>query len=388
MRTLIKRLDGYRRWAMHELAMFQHRRMVQRKQAVFRQWLSQLNGDPPEVLVGPNFAEFGGVRHHIEAITRYSKATLQLFPPPEVASELTPYDVCSVFGEQLMTFQARGVRAVHSHVFPWFIEWCHRRQQDGIKWIHTYHLNYYPEHSCDAKLNEMQRQINDALLNTAAKADTRICVSRWQVEELRTQHGIETEYLPNGVDLALSRLASASRFRKRFHENHEFILYVGRDDPVKNPGEFVQLAQKLPHLNFVMIGRGLDRETLEQTYQLQAPSNLALIGGVSQQSVQDAIAACRVLVVTSKREGLPTLVMEGMALGKSIVVPNEAGCMEAIGGGEAGLIYQLGNIEDLAEKTLAALHGPECIEGALRRVEREYDWRIVIPKLDAIYSAS
>jgi glycosyltransferase involved in cell wall biosynthesis len=385
---MLNKLDGYRRWVMHELSMQQHRRMMRRKEAVFNHWLSKICSNPPEVLVGPNFAEFGGVRHHIEAINRYARTPLQLFPPSKVAAELTPYDVCSVFGEQLMKFKAPGVKAVHSHVFPWFIEWCHQRQQNGIKWIHTYHLNYYPEHSRDGKLEEMQQQINDALLNTASKADTRICVSRWQVQELRTQHGIETEYLPNGVDVALSLRANASRFRKQYRQSHEFVLYVGRNDPVKNPGEFVRLAQQLPHLNFVMIGSGLDSETLRQTYQLQAPDNVALMGGVSQQSVQDAIAACRVLVVTSKREGLPTLVMEGMALGKSIVVPNEAGCMEAIGEGEAGLIYELGNINDLAEKTLAALQGPERIEIAVRRVEREYDWQIVAPKLDAIYRAS
>jgi glycosyltransferase involved in cell wall biosynthesis len=385
MRTLTERLDGYRRWVMHELSMHQYRRMMQKKKAVYSRWLSELSSNPPEVLVGPNFAEFGGVRHHIEAISRYSKTGLQLFPPAKVAAALTPYDVCAVFGEQLMTFQPHGVRVVHSHVFPWFIEWCQRRQADGIKWVHTYHLNYYPEHSHDGVLNEQQVEINHALLEVAVKADVRLSVSNWQVDELREKHGIESRYIPNGVDLRLSERANSQRFLKR-HSLDQFFLYVGRDDPVKNPGEYVLLAQAMPDHQFVMVGGGLSSDSLRTNYRVTTPPNLLILGNLSQQEVQDALAACRVLIVTSKREGLPTLVMEAMALGRVIVVPDEAGCMEAIGHGEAGLIYTLGDITDLESKATKAFHGSSDLGlCALERTIREYDWRLVSAQLDRVY---
>jgi glycosyltransferase involved in cell wall biosynthesis len=385
MQKLFKKLDGYRRWGLHELAMHRYHRMMRRKEAIFTRWLDQLRSCPPQVLVGPNFAEFGGVRHHIEAITRYSGMSLQLVPPHAVAKALTPYDVSSVFSDEFMQYNAKGVNVVHSHVFPWFIEWCQRRQADGIKWVHTYHLNYYPEHTHDGILNEQHGEINHALLEVAAKADVRLSVSKWQVDELRERHGIESMYIPNGVDLKLTERANAQRFLKR-HSLDQFFLYVGRDDPVKNPREYVLLAQAMLDHQFVMVGGGLSSDSLRTNYRVTTPPNLLILGNLLQQEVQDALAACRVLIVTSKREGLPTLVMEAMALGRVIVVPDEAGCMESIGHGEAGLIYTLGDIKDLESKAIRAFHGNNDLGlSARERTIREYDWRLVSAQLDRVY---
>jgi glycosyltransferase involved in cell wall biosynthesis len=134
-----------------------------------------------------------------------------------------------------------------------------------------------------------------------------------------------------------------------------------------------------------MIGGGLTAETLREDWQVDAPTNLTLPGPASHAGVQDAIAACSVLVVTSKREGLPTLVMEGMAHQKPVVVPDEAGCMEAIGDGEFGYIYQQGNIDDLVAKVELAVKDSSIGLRARQRVLEEYDWRVVAPRLDAIY---
>ena len=49
------------------------------------------------------------------------------------------------------------------------------------------------------------------------------------------------------------------------------------------------------------------------------------------------------------------------------------------------LIYENGNIDDLAQKTLKALTDSELGNCARKRVLAEYDWRVIAPKLDAIY---
>ena len=83
--------------------------------------------------------------------------------------------------------------------------------------------------------------------------------------------------------------------------------------------------------------------------------------------------------------GLPTLVLEGMTHGKPIVAPDEPGCMEAIAGGEFGLYYQLGDIDELTAKTRAAISGTDKSCLCREFVLKEYDWRVVAPKLDAFY---
>ena len=144
----------------------------------------------------------------------------------------------------------------------------------------------------------------------------------------------------------------------------------------------------MPHRNFVLIRRDVTAATLLTEWQVSVPGNLMLYGDASHLEVQDALSACAALVVTSRREGLPTVVLEAMTHSKPIVVPDEAGCVEAIGGGEYGLIYEPGNLADLSEKTHQALNDPTLGRTGRERVLEEYDWRIIAPRLDAIYNGS
>jgi glycosyltransferase involved in cell wall biosynthesis len=226
-------------------------------------------------------------------------------------------------------------------------------------------------------------QINESLLNTARHADVRISVSRWQQTELRELHGIQSVYIPNGVDVARCQQGSAARFL-RTHSLDHFVLFVGRDDPVKNPEEFVQLAMRIPGIPCVMIGGGLTEGRVRELCGT-VPANLRILGQKPVSEVHDALAAASLVVVTSKREGLPTLVLEAMVHETPLVVPDEAGCMEAVNQGQFGAIYQLGAVEDLKSKVTEVLAGPKKSVGGLQYVSQHYDWRQVSRQLDEVY---
>ncbi len=348
-----------------------------------RQWAARTNRHRIEVLVGPNLAQHGGVRYHIHGLQKYSSQKVGLVPDDVILSFLKASDAIADFKKWFETLHFPAVRTVHSHVDPWFIHLCRKMQSQEIRWVHTFHLLYFPEHYRNT-MPGWQAEINNALLTVARLADVRISVARWLQGHLANGHGLQTTYLPNPVDVECCDSADGSRFARAIRLEG-FALYVGRNDPVKNPADFIRLATSLPGLQFVMIGQGLTREILRSEWQTEVPPNLLVYGPASRHQVQDAIAACGVVIVTSKREGLPTLVLEAMALRKPVVVPDEAGCMEAIGGGEFGYIYRQGDVSDLAGKTLAALADRQRGQRARERVLAEYDWRVVAPKLDAIY---
>lgn len=355
-----------------------------RKRYEFDAWLADLESNPPDVFVGSNFASFGGVRGHIHAIQKYSALDVRLAPSDALMSKLDPHDFQTLFRDDFLQFEALGIAAVHSHVYPWFIEWCGRRQRSGKQWLHTYHLPYFAEHAT-GDLLPWQAEINDALIKDARHADVKISVSKWQRDWLKQSHDIESVYVPNGVDIEVCDRGDAARFEKRIGLR-DFILYVGRNDPVKNPADFVRLAQRMPHQQFVMIGKDLSRDALRSEWEVNVPDNLLLLRDASHGQVQDALAACAALVVTSLREGLPTVVLEAMAHAKPVVVPDEAGCVEAIGEGDCGLIYDPHDLADLVLKTAAAAGDTNLGARGRARVLTEYDWRVVGPQLDALYT--
>jgi len=134
-----------------------------------------------------------------------------------------------------------------------------------------------------------------------------------------------------------------------------------------------------------MIGRGLDEKNLRKKIKQPLPDNLITIGELPHKDTLDAISACSTLVMTSKREGFPTVLLEAMALSKAVVAPKIQACEELIDSGKNGYLYSPDSIDDLIEKMNDAISSKKVGEKAKKRVENEFDWKIVIKKIDAIY---
>ena len=336
-----------------------------------------------KVWIGANYDLSGGVGRHIHAIKTYASCRCSLIPSDWLLRCIPKRSIEKSLGSSFLCKPNRNLGVVHSHVYPWFILWCNQIQPYGITWVHTYHLPYFPEHA-PGVIPKWHQEFNQAQIEIGRMADVRISVSKWQKAYLAEFYGISTIYVPNGVDVRLCDGASSSRFLRNTGLQN-YILNVSRNDPVKNPCEFIQLAQIMQDYQFVMIGPGLSCELFRNSYKLDVPSNVTILGGMSHILIQDAIASCSVLVSTARKEGLPTLVLEAMTHQKPIVVSNEPGSMEAIDNGRFGYYYSLGDLDDLRKNVLLALGDGEKPKLARQRVLEEYDWRVVARKLDAIY---
>ena len=377
------RLWGFVRRLQHGWNHVTWRREQLRNQEVFCRWIQSFRDSTAQVIIGANFNDSGGVRHHIHAIKKFSALRTELVPDDELLLKFgtTPFNNnIAVFHQ---TPPPQTTRAVHTHVLPWLIDWVIANRRSDVRWVHTHHSWYFPEFGWRG-LEPWQHELNEVGLKALRNCDVALSVSKSQQRFLRTEHGIETIYLPNGVDVSLCDLGNAERFLRRHTIQQPFVLWVGRHDPVKNPADFVRLASALPEYRFVMAG-GVTDQDLTNDLGLQRPANLKLLPLLSHLEVQDALAACRLLVVTSHREGLPTLVLEGMAHRKPLVIPQEAGCMDATNGDEFASVYRIGNISDLASKVQAAYSAPRIRDDSRNLILAEFDWRVVARKLDQLY---
>ena len=347
-------------------------------------WIQNINKHNNIVLVGANVLKPNGVDFHIHAIHKLSQKNTRLIPSDTILKKISSNDF---FKNYIDKIKPNCSSILHSHVYPNYIIWCQTQKllNPNIKWIHTYHLHYYNAHG-NGELLDWQKEFNRVFIEDASKADVKISVSKWEQKLYKEKFNIDTLYIPNGVDVVKCEKANADVFYKNYGLKN-FILNVSRHDPVKNPKEFVLLAQYMPKYNFVIIGNGLTKDLFKEHYCISTPKNLSILGKMSQLEVQHAIAASSCLVSTSKKEGLPTLVLEVMAQSKPVVVSNEPGSMEAIDHGKYGYFYELGDIEDLKNQTLLAIKDTIKPVKARQRVLEEYDWRIVIKKLDRLYDA-
>ncbi len=348
-----------------------------------RRWIAHLRNNAPDVLLGANIDASGGVRNHLLGIERFSTSRVELAPPDDLISKMSYTDFHTIFRDIFFDFAPSGIRNIHSHVYPYFVEWCFEHRAAGGHWIHTYHSPYFPTFSGDP-LEPWQGAINKALIEVACHAHTRISVSRWQQAWLDAEHGISTTYIPNGIDVEECCKARAARFVEQTGLE-DFVLYVGRNDAVKNPADFVRLARQMPERRFVIAGDGLDPAALKYSWSLESPPNVTYLGQLSRNTVQDALAACTALVVTSLWEGLPTLVLEAHVHRTPVVVPDNPGCLEATANGEFGFVYGAHDLNDLIRATRDAIRSERSTRRSKEWILDEFDWRLVAPRLDSLY---
>ncbi len=338
-----------------------------------------------KVGIGPVFEGYGGVKQHILEIQKFSSHDVRTVPPKAIGMIVKGNDQSArVYRTALSMLGLRGYDIVHSHASPWLIELCAKSKKRFRKWVHTYHtLNF--EEDMPQGLSPAQKKTNRYLVEKASKADVKISVSKWLHDYLLETHSIETQVVPNGINLEACMKANPNSFSEKWTLG-EFVLFVGNSLAVKNPGVFAELAKQMPEINFAMIGRGLGPNCLKALGTGGIPKNLFPLGEQTHQETLDAISACKAFVMTSKREGAPTTLLEAMALSKPVVAPNHSGCKEIVKSGDYGFLYKPGSLEQLRKKTGQALKYSGRGKEARKRVSQKYDWKRLIKKIDVLYT--
>ncbi len=135
---------------------------------------------------------------------------------------------------------------------------------------------------------------------------------------------------------------------------------------------FKEIAAKHPSYRIRIFGEGVLRADLEaQIERLGLQNRVILEGMQSQETISTALRQARIFAITSKSEGFPKALIEGMACGLPVVATNAGECQnvlgsiidtvaienaEAIAGTLSRLIEDPGYRADVAQKCEARSH--------------------------------
>jgi len=144
------------------------------------------------------------------------------------------------------------------------------------------------------------------------------------------------------------------------------------------------VLRRTPEVLFVLIGDGpLRAEVHARAAQLGlGPAKLKLPGHL--EDAEKCYPAFDVLALTSYYEGLPYVLLEGMAYGVPVVATDVLGSREVVIDGNSGLLTRPGDPADLAEKIFSIICSAESRRtlsaGARARVQKTFP---LDPFLDA-----
>jgi len=216
------------------------------------------------------------------------------------------------------------------------------------------------------------------------------------------RHGLargKMQVVHNGVDLARFRAFALERRAARaalgLPPARRLVAQVGRLVPQKDHPTYLRAAATVaashPDVDFLVVGDGPDRKALEGlAHELGLGERLRWLG--LRHDVPAVLAAVDVLVLASRFEGLPNVVIEAMAAGAAVVATDVGGCRELVHSGEHGVLVAPGDVEAIASAVSALLDDDRVRDAMVRaartRVEHEFSIEAMVRRTCGVYLGS
>lgn len=147
--------------------------------------------------------------------------------------------------------------------------------------------------------------------------------------------------LRNGVDLDLFRPTDRDEARKRLGFSGTTLFSVGHLVAAKGHDVAIRALARLPDCRLVIAGQGPQRRALMALAQaLGVAGRVTLVGDMPQQELAVYYAAADALVLMSRTEGWPNVLLESMACGTPVITTDVGGTSEVVRAPEAGMLLR------------------------------------------------
>jgi glycosyltransferase involved in cell wall biosynthesis len=170
------------------------------------------------------------------------------------------------------------------------------------------------------------------------------------------------------------------------------LVAAGRLDDQKNFGDLIASANLLHQrgvdFHLIIAGEGPHRQALEEAVATAGLSQKVQLPGVVDDIPRFFMSA-DLLVFSSLWEGLPLVLLEGMAAGLPTVGNAIDGLSEVLVDGEHGRLVKPRHVEAFADAVAAALADPDQLRqwGIQSRnlVTQKYNFTTMVDKIEALY---
>ncbi|MFN7541894.1 MAG: glycosyltransferase [Acidobacteriota bacterium] len=191
------------------------------------------------------------------------------------------------------------------------------------------------------------------------------------IEECR-QVGMDlarVSIMPNPVDPEVFCPVSVSekqhlRGQLGVDVNAGVVLYVGRFGPEKKLESlvdgFARASKRIPGLHLVLVGDGPERHRIEtQVQQLGLAALVRFTGRQNEVGVRKWMQASDMIALVSELEGLPCVLIEGMATGLPAIASEIPGNTQIVTAGINGLLTQVDDADSIADAIQSLLTNAE-----------------------------
>lgn len=270
----------------------------------------------------------------------------------------------AAFGRLLALLARGGFDVLHAHLAYASIWAAHAGARAGVPVVATLHVA--PEAAPPWSREAVRRRLLVRALRRRAAAVLAVSAA---VREAWAGHGLppaSVEVVPNGVDvagLAAPRPKARARLRAELGVagGAPLLLAVAALREGKGLETLIaalgSLAETATAPSCAVAGDGPLRGELER-FSAERGASIHWLG--LRRDVPDLLAAADLFVLPSERDALPTVLLEAMAAGLSVVATSVGGIPEIVDDGESGVLVAPGDAAALAAALRELAGDPEA----------------------------
>ena len=189
-------------------------------------------------------------------------------------------------------------------------------------------------------------------------------------ERLRAAQTSPVSVIPNPVNTALfaPRPKDPALLRALSLSAEDMVVaHVSNLKSVKRPLDVVASAEmalrRNPRLIYVVVGEGEHRADMEDLCRQKGIlGRFRFTGWVTHEAVPGYLNLADIVVMPSEIETQALVYLETQACGRLLLASDIPGAREVVEQGRNGLLFRMGDLEDLTRKTLRAAENPQLRE--------------------------
>ncbi len=174
------------------------------------------------------------------------------------------------------------------------------------------------------------------------------------------------------------------------HQCSQHIGFIGRLEYQKDPVLFLDVLEHLPEYSATIVGSGsLDALVRKEICRRGLTKRVNMLGSLSQSETLKVFSMLSVVVLSSRWEGLPLIVLESMSMGIPVVSVNVSGMSEVIENGIDGILVDTRSGESVAHGVRQVMQDSSLrtciIQNARSKIEEKFSEEQMLQSLRRVY---
>jgi glycosyltransferase involved in cell wall biosynthesis len=232
----------------------------------------------------------------------------------------------------------------------------------------------------------------------AVRAAHRIIVVSADLQtHVKTKHGRDAVFIPNGVDQVMRRRPDQIRAKYQL-EGNDYVLFMGRLSPEKRIDWLIEAFRALPRptsggrVTKLVVAGGFNATEgyVAQLRQIACGDpRIVFPGFVSGAEKEELLSNALLFVLPSRVEGMPIVLLEAKGYGLCCLASDIPPHREIIADGRDGVLFDPTDQRDLAGQLQALLDDPARVSAlavkAGEKMANHVGWDEVVVRTEAVY---